>query len=148
MPLIDPSRYTLTIHGMVDRPTVYTLDDLKRFPSQSRIMFLECSGNGGASSNKGSRHGRRTDIARPDQHQRLDQEYPVSTLIKRVGIQPGAKWVFAESEDAAVLTRSVPIEKMTDDEFLAYGQNGEALATRAGMPGPSDISPSGRGTST
>src|SRR5436190_1084071 len=29
-PTIDPKRYTLTIHGMVDRPVVFTLDDLQR----------------------------------------------------------------------------------------------------------------------
>src|SRR5579859_1027378 len=44
-PTIDPSKYTLTIHGMVDRPTVYSLADLQRFPSMSRMLFLECGGN-------------------------------------------------------------------------------------------------------
>ena len=37
VPLIDPQRYELLIHGMVDRPMVFTLKDLKRFPSLSRI---------------------------------------------------------------------------------------------------------------
>ena len=32
---------------MVERPLVFTLDDLKRFPGRSIIRFLECSGNGG-----------------------------------------------------------------------------------------------------
>jgi sulfane dehydrogenase subunit SoxC len=42
---VDPAAYSLTIHGLVDRPLVFTLDDLKRFPSVSRVHFLECSGN-------------------------------------------------------------------------------------------------------
>src|SRR5689334_10845514 len=46
--LIDPAKYELVIHGLVDRPTVFTLDDLKRLPSVTRTMFLECSGNGRA----------------------------------------------------------------------------------------------------
>lgn len=45
IPAIDPRKYELLIHGMVERPTVFTLSDLKRFPSLSRMFFLECSGN-------------------------------------------------------------------------------------------------------
>ena len=33
VPEIDPKTYSLLIHGMVDRPMVFTLADLKRFPS-------------------------------------------------------------------------------------------------------------------
>ncbi|HEY6901254.1 MAG TPA: molybdopterin-dependent oxidoreductase, partial [Puia sp.] len=32
VPTIDPAKYELMIHGMVDRPMVFTLADLKRFP--------------------------------------------------------------------------------------------------------------------
>src|SRR5436305_13726743 len=46
VPDLDPATHTLTIHGMVDRPLMFTVDELKRLPSVSRIMFLECSGNG------------------------------------------------------------------------------------------------------
>src|SRR5204863_6224831 len=46
VPDLDPATHTLTIHGMVDRPLVFTVEELKRLPSMSRIMFLECSGNG------------------------------------------------------------------------------------------------------
>ena len=45
VPTIDPAKHTLTIHGLVDRPMVFTVEDLKRFPSISRTYFLECSGN-------------------------------------------------------------------------------------------------------
>ena len=45
IPEVDPTRYQLMIHGLVDRPTVFTLKQLKRFPATSRICFLECSGN-------------------------------------------------------------------------------------------------------
>ena len=47
VPSIDPKTYSLLVHGMVERPLVFTLDDLKRFPGRSVIRFLECSGNGG-----------------------------------------------------------------------------------------------------
>src|SRR5690349_2323796 len=33
VPEIDPATHTLTIHGMVDRPLVFTMDELRRMPS-------------------------------------------------------------------------------------------------------------------
>src|ERR1700712_4331787 len=45
VPVIDPLKYELLVHGMVDRPTVFSLADLKKFPAVSRTCFIECSGN-------------------------------------------------------------------------------------------------------
>src|SRR5207253_4068004 len=45
VPDLDPATHTLTIHGLVDRPLVFSVEELKRFPSVSRIFFVECSGN-------------------------------------------------------------------------------------------------------
>src|SRR3954467_14391910 len=45
VPTVDPKTYSLLVHGMVERPTMFTLADLKRFPSVTRVCFLECSGN-------------------------------------------------------------------------------------------------------
>ena len=45
IPAIDPAEHRLMVHGLVERPTLFTMDDLKRFPSVSVIHFLECSGN-------------------------------------------------------------------------------------------------------
>src|ERR1700730_4441958 len=42
LPDIDPAKYSLTIHGMVDRPLMFSLEDLKRLPLISKIRFLEC----------------------------------------------------------------------------------------------------------
>jgi sulfane dehydrogenase subunit SoxC len=58
----------------------------------------------------------------------------LATLLKEVGVKPTAKWLLAEGTDAAVLTRSVPIEKALDDAIVAYGQNGEALRPEQGYP--------------
>src|SRR6266516_4004909 len=48
--IITPShlhfvQHRLTIHGLVDRPLSFSMDDLKRLPSVSRVHFLECQGN-------------------------------------------------------------------------------------------------------
>src|SRR5712691_2016771 len=45
VPDIDPKEHRLMIHGMVDRPLIFTVDELKRLPSVTRIHFLECIGN-------------------------------------------------------------------------------------------------------
>ncbi len=37
----------MIIHGLVDQPLTFTMDDLKRFPSVTRLHFIECAGNRG-----------------------------------------------------------------------------------------------------
>jgi sulfane dehydrogenase subunit SoxC len=135
VPTIDPKTYTLLIHGLVERPLVFTLDDLKRFPGRSLIRFIECSGNGG-------RTYRREGIPGDLTPQQLDgltstSEWtgvPVATLFREAGVSPKAQWFLAEGMDAAVMTRSIPVEKGMDDALIAYAQNGEALRPEQGYP--------------
>ncbi|MGH7652249.1 MAG: sulfite dehydrogenase [Gemmatimonadaceae bacterium] len=135
IPAIDPKKYTLLIHGMCERQLKFTLDDLKRFPSVSRIHFIECSGNGVGL-------GPFTDADRKQTPQDTDgllstSEWtgvPLAVLFKEVGISPDARWFLAEGSDAARMTRSIPIEKAFDDAMIAYGQNGEAVRPEQGYP--------------
>src|SRR4029453_7070143 len=46
LPDIDPKQHTLTLHGLVDRPLTLTVDELKRFPSVTRLHFIEVGANG------------------------------------------------------------------------------------------------------
>ena len=131
VPLIDPARHTLIVHGLVERPTVFSLADLQRFPSTSRIMFLECSGNtawsqGPENATAQSLHGL---TSTSDWSGVL-----VKTILDAVGVKSGAAWALAEGSDAAVMTRSVPLEKLLDDAMIAWGQNGEALRPEQGYP--------------
>lgn len=129
VPLIDPQRYELLIHGMVDRPMVFTLKDLKRFPSLSRICFLECSGN--------FRTGKTTLTPQEVCGLTSQSEWTgvlLSTLFREVGVSPRATWFLAEGSDAAVMTRSIPLHKAMEDAMIAYGQNGEALRPEQGYP--------------
>ena len=131
VPEIDPKAYSLLIHGMVERPMVFTLADLKRFPAVSRVHFLECSGNFGG-------RGTATDLT-PQQLAGLTSTsewtgVALATLFREVGVSPKATWFLAEGQDAAVLTRSVPVSKAYDDALIAYGQNGEAIRPEQGYP--------------
>jgi sulfane dehydrogenase subunit SoxC len=131
VPEIDPKNYSLLVHGMVERPTIFTLADLKRFPSVSRVHFLECSGNFGG-------RGTATDLT-PQQIAGLTSTsewtgVALATLFREVGVRPQAKWFLAEGGDAALLTRSIPVSKAFDDALIAYGQNGEAIRPEQGYP--------------
>lgn len=133
IPDIDPDRYRLLIHGMVDRPSSFSLDDLRRFPRGSHLGFIECSGNGGSAFRSSS-----GELA----PQILDglvsnSEWvgvPLSVLLREVGADPEADWILAEGSDAAVMTRSIPVEKAMDDALVAYAQNGEPLRPAQGFP--------------
>jgi DMSO/TMAO reductase YedYZ molybdopterin-dependent catalytic subunit len=45
---IDPAQWTLRIEGEVDQPLVWRLDDLRKLPTLSQDVTLECAGNGRA----------------------------------------------------------------------------------------------------
>ena len=130
VPVVDPERYTLLLHGLVDRPLVFTLADLKRFPSHSQIYFLECAGNLGRTAGPETTPGQLAGLTSTSEWTGVR----LATLLREAGVKPGAKWLLAEGTDAAVLTRSVPIEKALDDALVAYGQNGEALRPEQGYP--------------
>jgi len=133
VPTIDPDAYRLLIHGLVDRPLIFTLADIRRYPSRSRICFLECSGNG--------RKGYRA-LSPRTTPQEIDgltstSEWtgvPLATLLAEAGVQPNARWLLAEGGDAAVMTRSIPLTKALDDALVAYAQNGEPLRPEQGFP--------------
>jgi len=130
VPDIDPAQYSLLIHGMVERPMIFTLADLKRFPSVSRIHFLECSGNLGRTAGPQTTPGQLAGLTSTSEWTGV----ALSTLFKEVGASPKATWFLAEGTDAAKLTRSIPAEKAYQDAFVAYGQNGEPIRPEQGYP--------------
>src|SRR5207249_2755987 len=95
--------------------------------------FLECSGNGASSY-----RDIRPELSPPRIDGRTSTSewtgVPLATLLREVGVRPAAKWFLAEGQDAAVMTRSIPIEKAWDDALIAYGQNGDALRPEQGYP--------------
>src|SRR4051794_5407084 len=133
VPEIDPSVHTLTIHGLVDRPLVFSVDELKSLPSLSRIHFLECSGNSGGEWRGGSSE---SDVQRIHGLTSCSEwtGVPVATLLKLCGAHPDATWVLAEGADACKLDRSIPMAKMLEDALVVYGQNGEPLRPEQGYP--------------
>jgi len=130
--VIDPATHSLYVHGMVGQPKKYSMRDIRRFPSMSRIMFLECSGNG---LTEWSKPTMKTVQGTHGLTSTSDWTgVMLATILNEVGVRSGAKWLLAEGGDAAAMTRSIPLAKAMKDCFLAYGQNGEAIRPEQGYP--------------
>jgi sulfane dehydrogenase subunit SoxC len=132
IPTIDPARHRLVIHGMVDRPLSLTMAEIRRLPSVSRTLVLECGGNSG--SEWAAKNG--PDVQRSYGLVSCSEwtGVPLSLVLAEAGVQAGASWVIAEGADACRMERSIPIAKAMDNILLAYGQNGEALRPAQGYP--------------
>lgn len=133
VPAIDPARHRLLIHGLVERPLFFTVEELKRFPAVSRLAFIECSGN----TWDGWREAQ--DVTVQDTHGLTSNSEwtggKLSTLLEAVGARRGATWMLAEGSDASGLNRSVPLtDDVLNDAIICYGQNGEALRPEQGYP--------------
>ena len=130
VPTIDPAQHRLMLHGLVDRSLIFTMDDLRRFPSQSRIHFLECSGNPAYKKPFGKTASDLVGLVSCAEWTGVS----LKLVLQEAGLQAGAKWVVAEGADAAAMTRSIPIEKCLEDAMLVYSQNGERLRPQQGYP--------------
>ena len=132
VPQLDPAAHRLVIHGEVDRPMIFTLADLLRFPATSRLLFLECSGN---TQNWGKP---KPEYTVQDTHGLLSCSEWTGVRLKdvlgEIGVRDSARWMLAEGADSGAMTRSVPVEKAFDDALLAYAQNGERLRPEQGYP--------------
>ncbi|AXS82863.1 MULTISPECIES: sulfite dehydrogenase [Marinobacter] len=132
VPDIDPEQHQLMLHGMVEKPMIFDMAEIKRFPQVSMKRFLECSGNTLTEWKKPS--GKTVQ----DTHGLLSccewTGVRLSTLLRAAGVRDKAKWILAEGADAAAMTRSIPMEKAMDDALVVYAQNGEALRPEQGYP--------------
>ena len=133
VPEIDPHEHRLMVHGMVANPRIFTMDDILRFPSVSRVHFIECGANTGMEW---------ANVAVPTvqySHGMLGcSEWTgvlLSTLLDECRVdRRRAKFVLAEGADGASLTRSIPVAMALDDVLVAYGQNGEMVRPEQGYP--------------
>lgn len=128
VPDIDPAKHRLMIHGMVDRPLVFTLEEIKRLPSVTRLHFIECAGN---------RANSRMTTVQETHGMTSCAEWTgvlLSTLLKEAGVQAGADWIVAEGVEEVKGASSLPMNKAMDDCMVCYGMNGEAVRPQQGFP--------------
>jgi sulfane dehydrogenase subunit SoxC len=130
VPAIDPAEHRLMVHGLVERPLIFTMEDIRRFPSESHIYFLECSGNPGFKKPYGRTASDLVGLVSCAEWTGVS----LKLVLQEAGLKSGANWAVAEGADAAGMTRSIPIEKCLDDALLVYSQNGERLRPQQGYP--------------
>jgi sulfane dehydrogenase subunit SoxC len=129
---VDPADYRLMIHGLVDKPLLFTIDDLKRFPRVNKIYFLECAANSGMEWRGAQLNG--CQYTHGMVHCVMYTGVPLKVLLEEAGLKANAKWIMAEGGDAAAMNRSVPMAKALDDCLVAYRMNGEMLRPENGYP--------------
>ena len=129
---IDPARHRLMINGLVKAPRVYTMDDLMRMPSVSRMHFIECGANTGMEWGN---------VAVPTvqyTHGMLSccefTGVPLKVLLDDAGADlRRGKYLLAEGGDGSGMTRTIPME-LADEIIVAWGMNGEMLRPENGYP--------------
>jgi sulfane dehydrogenase subunit SoxC len=135
-PEIDVQQHRLTIHGLVDRPLSFTVDELKSLPSVTRIHFLECHAN----SSPQIHHQGNQNMGLPVQYihgMTSCSEWtgvPLSVLLNEVGLKKEASWLVSEGADPGKFSHTLPLAKAMEDVLVAYGQNGEPLRIEQGYP--------------
>lgn len=131
---IDPNKHRLMINGLVKTNAVFTMDDLMRMPSVSRIHFIECGANTGMEWGN---------VAVPTvqySHGMISCSEFTGVPLKAILDMCGAdykkgRFVLAEGADGSSMTRTIPMEMIESGEVLvAYGMNGEMLRPENGYP--------------
>ena len=130
---IDPALHRLMINGLVKKDMVFTMEDLMRLPSVSRIHFIECGANTGMEWGN---------VAVPTvqyTHGMISccefTGIPLSLLLEMVGADfSKGKYVLAEGGDGSGMTRTIPMEVARDDVIVAWAMNGEMLRPENGYP--------------
>ncbi|HEY3436688.1 MAG TPA: molybdopterin-dependent oxidoreductase [Actinotalea sp.] len=118
-PRVDPAKWAIRIHGMVEREVTLTLDDLLAGDLVEAYVTLACVSNpvGGRLLGNARWLG-----------------LPVADVLTRAGVLPGADMVLSTSVDG--FTASTPLAVLLDgrDALLAVGMNGEPLPLAHGFP--------------
>lgn len=136
-PSIEPAAWRLRVDGEVATPLELTLEELRRFPSTTMVVTLECAGNGraffdppvaGVQWEKGAVGTAAWTGVR------------LADLLAKAGISDAARYVWLDGADRGIgrapdFVRSVPIDKAMDrDTLLAYEMNGHPLPASHGFP--------------
>ncbi len=119
VPAVDPTDWSLRVHGMVDREVTITMSDLLAEQHVEALVTLTCVSNqvGGYLAGNARWLG-----------------WPVRELLARAGVSPDADMVLSRSVDG--WTAGTPLEALTDERnaLLAVGMNGEPLPQQHGFP--------------
>ncbi|SDI82882.1 DMSO/TMAO reductase YedYZ, molybdopterin-dependent catalytic subunit [Frankineae bacterium MT45] len=119
VPQIDPAKWRLHLHGLVDREITLSYNDLLARPLIERWITLTCVSNevgGNLIGNTKFRGARLAD------------------LLREAGVHPQADQLIARSSDGMTIGSPTAVVMDGRDAMLAVGMNGEPLPTEHGFP--------------
>jgi DMSO/TMAO reductase YedYZ molybdopterin-dependent catalytic subunit len=139
IPAVDPDRWTLTVDGAVARPLRLSLEDLRRRPAETRVVTLECAGNGRARLSP-------RPLSQPWLLEAVGTAewagVPLRDLLQEAGVGEDAVEVLftgmdrgVEGEEEQQYARSLPLAVAVDPApLLAHEVNGVPLPPQHGFP--------------
>jgi DMSO/TMAO reductase YedYZ molybdopterin-dependent catalytic subunit len=143
-PVIDAAGWSLEISGSGTRTAHFTLDDLKRLPSVTRPVAIECAGNGrGYFTTQQGQTVSGTAWRLGAIGVGKWKGVRLSTVLRKAGISRSAVDVqpigldpnfVSGGVDLGPVRRPFPVSKAFDDVILAYELNDEPLPPDHGFP--------------
>ena len=114
VPDYAPGEWDLTITGLVDRPCVVSLDELKAMPSVELTFDIHC-------------------VTKWSKFDTTWKGVRVRDLLEQAGVQPAATHVIEHAEFG--YTTNLPLADITTDEaIVAYAYEGEEIEAIHGGP--------------
>ena len=139
IPYVEVDTWSLKIGGLVGRPLTLSLDDIRRRPSRTLAVTLECAGNGRALL------GPRP-ISQPWLHEAIGTAQwtgtPLRGVLEEAGLAREAREVVftgldqgVQGQEVQYYQRSLTVdEALAEDVLLAYEMNGQPLQPQHGYP--------------
>jgi len=141
IPVLDASTWRLRVGGLVERPLRLSMRDLGNMRSETRVVTLECAGNG-RSLLQPQVEGEKWHLGAVSTAEWTG--VPLVEVLDRAGIRPEAREVLLRGADAGMTPgRTEPIryerslaldDARGADALLAYAMNGEPLPIQHGYP--------------
>ena len=141
IPALDRSAWRLELGGLVERPQFLTWPDLQHMPSETRVVTLECAGNG-RSHLVPRVEGEQWGLGAVSTAEWTG--VPLVEVLDRAGIKAGATEVLFRGADrgeiagrpgAQSFERTLSVDDARDSgALLAYAMNGEPLPMQHGHP--------------
>ncbi len=117
VPRIRAEEWTLRVHGMVERPTVLTFDEIRKMDLVEEVVTLTCVSN---------------EVGGPYISTAKFIGVPIGDVLREAGVKAGADQLFSTSDDG--FTAGSPLDYVLERGLIAIGMNGEALPAEHGFP--------------
>ncbi|WP_112275046.1 molybdopterin-dependent oxidoreductase [Lentzea terrae] len=117
VPRIRAEEWTLRVHGMVERPTVLTFDEIRRKDLIEETVTLTCVSN---------------EVGGPYISTAKFTGIKIGDVLREAGVKAGADQLFSTSDDG--FTAGSPLDYVLERGLIAIGMNGEPLPAEHGFP--------------